>query len=304
MTLPTKTLGRTGIEVTQLGYGAMEVRGTRIWGGRPCSDDQAKVILNAVIDSGISMIDTANDYGKSELYIGRYLAQRRDEYFLATKCGCHMQFGSVDHDETPHVWTQDNVLRNVSDSLLKMQTDHIDLLQLHNPDPETVESMKILDTLNELKKAGVIRFLGCSTTLPHIKTYLEWDVFDVYQIPYSALERRHEFWITKAGETGAGIIVRGGVARGEPGEGVGDRDRWKTFEQAGLDELLEAGESRTAFLLRYTLSHPYCHTTIVGTMSPEHLKENIRIAEKGQLPEDVYAEAKRRLSEAGEAPED
>ena len=304
MTLPTKTLGRTGIEVTQLGYGAMEVRGTRIWGGRPCSDDQAKVILNAVIDSGISMIDTANDYGKSELYIGRYLAQRRDEYFLATKCGCHMQFGSVDHDETPHVWTQDNVLRNVSDSLLKMQTDHIDLLQLHNPDPETVESMKILDTLNELKKAGVIRFLGCSTTLPHIKTYLEWDVFDVYQIPYSALERRHEFWITKAGETGAGIIVRGGVARGEPGEGVGDRDRWKTFEQAGLDELLVAGESRTAFLLRYTLSHPYCHTTIVGTMSPAHLQENIRIAEKGPLPEDVYVEAKRRLTQAGEVPEE
>jgi aryl-alcohol dehydrogenase-like predicted oxidoreductase len=304
MALPTKTLGRTGIQVTQLGYGAMEVRGTRIWGGRPCSDEQAKVILNAVVDSGINMIDTANDYGKSELYIGRYLAHRRDEYFLATKAGCHMQFGSVDHDETPHVWTQDNILRNVSDSLLKMQTDHIDLVQLHNPDPETVESMKILDTLNDLKKSGVVRFLGCSTTLPHIQTYLDWDVFDVYQIPYSALERRHEDWITNAGETGAGIIVRGGVARGEPGEGVGDRDRWKTFEQAGLDELCEAGESRTAFLLRYTLSHPFCHTTIVGTMSPEHLQENIRIAEKGPLPDDVYAEAKRRLSQAGESPEE
>ncbi len=304
MTLPTKTLGRTGIQVTQLGYGAMEVRGTRIWSGRPCSDEQAKEILNAVVDSGINMIDTANDYGKSELYIGRYLAHRREQYFLATKCGCHMQFGSVDHDETPHVWTQENVLRNVSDSLLKMQTDHIDLLQLHNPDPETVESMKILDTLNDLKKAGVVRFLGCSTTVPHIKTYLEWDVFDVYQIPYSALERRHEDWITKAGVTGAGIIVRGGVARGEPGEGVGDRDRWQTFEEAGLDELCETGESRTAFLLRYTLSHPYCHTTIVGTMSPAHLQENIRIAEKGPLPDDVYAEAKRRLTQAGETPEE
>jgi aryl-alcohol dehydrogenase-like predicted oxidoreductase len=282
----------------------MEVRGTRIWGGRPCSDAQAEEILKAVLDSGINMIDTANDYGKSELYIGRYLADRRDEYFLATKCGCHMQFGSVDHDETPHVWTQDNVLRNVADSLLKMQTDTIDLLQLHNPDPETVESMKIVETMQDLKKAGVVRFLGCSTTVPHIQKYLDWDVFDVYQIPYSALERRHENWITKAGEAGAGIIVRGGVARGEPGEGVGSADRWGTFEKAGLDELREAGESRTAFLLRYTLSHPYCHTTIVGTMKAAHLQENIRIAEKGALPDDVYAEAKRRLSEAGEKPED
>jgi aryl-alcohol dehydrogenase-like predicted oxidoreductase len=250
------------------------------------------------------MIDTANDYGKSELYIGRYLADRRDEYFLATKCGCHMQFGSADHDETPHVWTQDNVLRNVADSLLKMQTDSIDLLQLHNPDPATVESNKIVETMQDLKKAGVVRFLGCSTTVPHIQTYLEWDVFDVYQIPYSALERRHENWITKAGEAGAGIIVRGGVARGEPGEGVGSADRWEIFEKAGLDELRQAGESRTAFLLRYTLSHPYCHTTIVGTMKAAHLQENIEIAEKGPLPADVYAEAKRRLSEAGEEPED
>jgi aryl-alcohol dehydrogenase-like predicted oxidoreductase len=304
MALPTKTLGRTGVQVTQLGYGAMEVRGSRIWGGRPCSDDQAREILNAVVDTGINLIDTANDYGMSELYIGRYLADRRDAYFLATKCGCHMQFGSIDHDETPHVWTQENVLRNIADSLLKMQTDSVDLLQLHNPDPETVERMKIMDTLLDLQKAGVVRFLGCSTTLPYIKTYLEWDIFDVYQIPYSALERRHEEWITKAGEAGAGIIVRGGVARGEPGEGVGSRDRWDTFEQAGLDELRAAEESRTAFLLRYTLSHPYCHTTIVGTMNPAHLQENIRIAEKGSLPEDVYAEAKRRLSQVGEAPED
>jgi aryl-alcohol dehydrogenase-like predicted oxidoreductase len=215
-----------------------------------------------------------------------------------------MQFGDKDHDETPHVWTQENVLRNIGDSLLKMQTDYVDLLQLHNPDPETVESMKIVDTLQDLKNAGVVRFLGCSTTLPYIKTYLEWDVFDVYQIPYSALERRHETWIAKAGEVGAGIIVRGGVARGEPGEGLGGGDRWETFVKAGLDELREAGESRTAFLLRYTLSHSFCHTTIVGTLNPEHLQENIRIAEKGPLPKDVYAEAKQRLSQAGEEPEE
>jgi aryl-alcohol dehydrogenase-like predicted oxidoreductase len=282
----------------------MEVRGTRIWGGRPCSDQQAQEILTAVVNSGINMIDTANDYGKSELFIGRYLADRRDEFFLATKCGCHMQFGDADHDETPHVWTPDNILRNVADSMLKMQTDQIDLLQLHNPDPKTVEEMKIVDTMKDLKTAGMVRFLGCSTTLPYLPTYLEWDIFDVYQIPYSALERRHENWITRAGKTGVGIIIRGGVARGEPGEGLGNQDRWQVFEQAGLDQLCDADERHTDFLLRYTLSHPYCHTTIVGTLNPVHLQENIRIAEKGPLPKDVYEEAKRRLTQVGEVPED
>ena len=142
MSLTKKTLGRTGLEVTQLGYGAMEVRGRRIWGGRPCTDEQAQTILNAVVDTGINFIDTANDYGKSELYIGRYLAGRRDAYYLATKCGCHMQYAG-DHDETPHVWTRENLLRNIADSTLKMQTDYVDLLQLHNPDVETCERARL-----------------------------------------------------------------------------------------------------------------------------------------------------------------
>lgn len=301
-TLPTRTLGRTGLSVTQLGYGAMEVRGNRIWRGRPCSDEQASTILNAVVDAGINFIDTSNDYGLSELYIGRHLARRRDEYFLATKCGCHVQWAG-DHDETPHLWTRENILRNIGDSLLKMRTDYVDLLQFHNIDVESCERGNLVAVLQELKAAGAIRFLGASSVSPHLATFIDWGVFDVFQIPYSALERRHENLITRAAEKGAGIIIRGGVAKGEPGAGLGNNDRWQTFEKAGLDELREAGESRTAFLLRFTLSHPHCHTTIVGTLSPQHLHENIAVAARGPLPVDVYAEAKRRLDEAGESPE-
>lgn len=302
MALAKKTLGRTGLEVTQLGYGAMEVRGRRIWGGRPCTDEQADTILNAVVDAGINFIDTANDYGKSEMYIGQYLSSRRDEFYVATKCGCQMIFAG-DHDETPHIFTRDNIRRNIADSLMKMRTDYVDILQLHNPDVETSEANGVVDVLNELREEGVVKHIGCSSTSPHLSTYIDWGVFDVFQIPYSALERRHEDLITKAGEAGAGIIIRGGVARGEPGAGLGNEDRWAIYEKANLDELLEEGESRTAFLLRFTLSHPYCHTTIVGTLNPAHLAENIAMAEKGPLPADVYEEAKKRLAAAGESPE-
>lgn len=88
------------------------------------------------------------------------------------------------------------------------------------------------------------------------------------------------------------------MARGEPGQGLGDNSRWDAFEKAKLDELLAEGESRTSFLLRFTLSHPDMHTTIVGTLIPKHLEENVRVAEQGALPADVYAEAKRRLDAA------
>src|SRR5664279_1438483 len=107
--LPTAVLGRTGLKVTRLGFGAMEIRGSRIWGGRPVSDDQARTILNAALDSGINLIDTANDYGRSEEFIGKFISHHRGEYYLATKCGCQVVPRDEHTDDTPHVWTRENL---------------------------------------------------------------------------------------------------------------------------------------------------------------------------------------------------
>jgi aryl-alcohol dehydrogenase-like predicted oxidoreductase len=116
------------------------------------------------------------------------------------------------------------------------------------------------------------------------------------------LERDHEEWITQAAAAGIGTIIRGGVARGEPGAGLGSEDRWRKWGATGLDELRGPGESPTTFLLRYALSHPRVDTTIVATLHPEHLKKNILAAERGPMPPDAYAETKRRLAVAGAVP--
>ena len=297
-----RTLGRTNLSVTVLGHGAMEIRGTRIWGGRPVTDQEAKTILNAVLDAGINFIDTAWDYGLSEEYIGKFISHRRKEYVLATKCGCTW-VNKGDHDETPHVWTRENLAKNLETSLQRMKTDFIDLWQFHNPTPEQVHAEDLVGFMQDAKKQGKIRHIAISATLPHIPTYLKWNVFDSYQIPYSALERRHENAIADCANSGAGVIIRGGVARGEPGAGLGAADRWKSFEDAKLDELRAPGESRSAFLLRFTISHPGCHTTIVGTKVPAHLQENINAANAGPLPAKTYEEAKKRLTAAGQVPE-
>jgi aryl-alcohol dehydrogenase-like predicted oxidoreductase len=294
--IPTAVLGRTNLTVTRLGYGAMEVRGSRIWGGRPVTEDQAKAILNAVLDVGINFIDTANDYGRSEEFIGKYIANRRKEYILATKCGCTVVHKDENTDDTPHVWTRDNLFRGLDESLQRMKTDYVDIMQLHNPTVEEVERGHLVEALQDMKKQGKVRFTSISTTLPHLPTYIEWGVFDTFQIPYSALERDHENWITKAAEAGIGIIIRGGVARGEVGVGQGSSNRWDKFTQAGLDDLLAPGETRSAFMLRYTLTHPHADTIIAGTLSPDHLMENVKTVLRGPLPADVYEEAKRRLS--------
>ena len=150
-----------------------------------------------------------------------------------------------------------------------------------------------------LNDQGKIRFLGSSSTLPNLADHVGMGVFDEFQIPYSGLSREHENWITRAADAGIGIVIRGGVAKGQPGEGGGVNDTWAKWDEADLDALLEVGESRTAFMLRFTLTHPGLHTTIVGTKNPVHLRENVAAAGRGPLSPDTYAEAKRRLYAAG-----
>jgi aryl-alcohol dehydrogenase-like predicted oxidoreductase len=128
-------------------------------------------------------------------------------------------------------------------------------------------------------------------------------VFDAFQIPYSALQHEHENIISRASAAGAGIIIRGGAARGAPSDwrrvpGTKLRKRW---ENARLDELMD-GMSRQEFTLRFTISNPDLDTTIVGTKDIGHLRENVSAALKGPLSDDVVREAKRRLSQAGSRP--
>ena len=295
--LPTAILGRTGLEVTRLGYGAMELRDAPR--GRPVTEDQARSILNAVLDAGINFIDTSNDYGRSEEFIGKSISSRRSDYYLATKCGCRPGGGQ------PHIWTKENLFRGLHESLERLKTDYVDVMQLHNPTVEECESGGLVEALEEMRQQGKVRWIGISTTLPHLPAFLRWGVFDTFQIPYSALQREHETWISKSAHAGIGTVIRGGVAKGEPGvSGVGRPEPWRYFEQAMLDELREEGESRTAFMLRFTLTHPHMHTNIVGTQNPEHLQENVQATLRGPLSSDVYEEAKRRLEGVGMKPAD
>ena len=104
--------------------------------------------------------------------------------------------------------------------------------------------------------------------------------------------------IQEAADAGAGIVIRGGISLGHRA----NEERQSKWEQAKLDELI-GGMSRHEFILRFTLAHPACHTTIVGTTNLEHMKSNVAAALAGPLPADLYAEAKVRLARSGEEPE-
>jgi len=291
----TKTLGRTGLEVTQLGYGSMGLRGPRTWGVRVVSDEDADRFLNAVVDAGINFIDTAPDYGVSEERIGRYLSARRAEFYLATKCGC----APIQHEdrlEVKHVWTRDVIQRNIETSLRRLRTDYVDVLQFHGGDAETLQREGLIELLRDLREQGIIRFLGVSSSLPHLSGLIDLGVFDTFQIPYSCLAPEHHEWITRAAETGAGIIIRGGIAQGGPEAEIQRPAINDIWTRARLDEVLPVAMKRAELILRYTLSHPHCHTTIVGTCNPDHLAENLTATARGPLPSDLYKETRSRIA--------
>jgi aryl-alcohol dehydrogenase-like predicted oxidoreductase len=292
------------MQVTTLGYGAMELRGAPR--GRDISDEQSERILNAALDAGINFIDTSIDYGVAEERIGKYISHRRDEYFLATKCGC-LSGPLLENAQPapsgrgfPHVFTPENIIRGLEQSLTRMKTDYVDLLQFHSsPSKQQLLEHGAIECVQDLKRQGKVRWIGMSGTIPNLKDHLEMGVFDEYQIPYSAMEREHEDLIVAASRAGAGIVIRGGAAKGGPGKEEGTA--WDKWQAVDLTDLLD-GMSRQEFVLRFTISHPHMDTTIVGTVSPEHLNDNVDAVLHGVLPADVYEEAKRRLANAGLQP--
>lgn len=295
--LPRRILGRTGLEVTQLGYGSMGLRGPRTWGVRVVSDADADRMLNRVLDAGVNFLDTAPDYGVSEERIGRFIGPRRNEFILATKCGCAYTQHS-DHLEIAHRWEPDVVRRNLETSLLRLRTDHIDILQFHGGDADSLQRSGLIDLLREFREQKLIRFLGSSSSLPDLPDLMALNVFDVFQIPYSCLAPQHHELIAQAAATGAGIILRGGIAQGGPDAEIQRPALNEVWETARLDELLPAGMTRAEIILRFTLSHPDCHTTIIGTCNPTHFEENLLAATRGPLPTNLVQEITARVAAA------
>jgi aryl-alcohol dehydrogenase-like predicted oxidoreductase len=309
--LDSSLLGRTGVRVSRLGYGSLDLGGKGTRSARYVDPKVAEAVLNSALDAGINLIDTAPDYGEAEEVIGRYISSRREEYLLASKCGCPV--GALGALPPPpgrpreHNYTPENIRAGVEQSLARMRTDRLDLVQVHeSPTRSTMEAHDSIGELLRLKDEGKVRFIGISSTLPNVLEHLSMDVFDSFQVPYSAFQPEYEQIISRAAANGAGVIVRGGVAQGSvaitPDEVPPHRqdqarvqnDLW---DRAGLDKLL--GEtSRMDFLLRFTLRHPGVTSVIIGTANPAHVSANVEAASRDPLPPAVYEEAGRRLAEA------
>jgi aryl-alcohol dehydrogenase-like predicted oxidoreductase len=296
-----KILGRTGMEITVLTLGGMSVGGL--------SRAEADRLFNTAMDLGINYIDTSPEYEMSEEMIGNALAKRRNEYFLATKCGDYLPKGSP-NSISDNIWfTKEVFTSNIERSLNLLKTDYIDLMQMHGLMPEYVpggEKDELILLLQDLQKKGIIRYIGATfrngrTKDPLypagfgyncMKAFIDWKAFDTIQLVYGALTRKCEIAIQKGAEKGFGMLARG-VLKHYTSEYE------DLYNSSKLNELFEEGETKSDFLLRYALSHPGLTAVVAGTGDVTHLAANVKAAEKGSLSSEIYAEAKKRLDAVG-----
>jgi aryl-alcohol dehydrogenase-like predicted oxidoreductase len=147
--LERQRFGKTGMEVAILGFGGAEI------GYEGAEQATVDKLLNAALDQGLNVIDTAECYADSEVKIGNAVASRRKEFFLFTKCGHTSEPPKQGPD-----WTKDGVVRSIERSLKRLKTDVLDLVQLHSCSLDDLKKGDVIAGLEEAKKQGKTRFVG------------------------------------------------------------------------------------------------------------------------------------------------
>lgn len=299
-----RIMGRTGLQASRLGYGAMELSGPPR--ARAISESDVVRFIHEAIDSGVNYFDTSIDYGLSERLLGKALEGRRDEILLASKCACQVGVEDPTEHGESHIYTGANVIAGVEQSLRRLRTDRLDVVQVHgNPSRKDLEDGGVLDAFLDLRKRGLIRWAGLSSRLPLLAQFVDVEGLDVIQVPYSALQRTNETVISDLKKAGKAIVARGVTGRGAPGKnwatrpiGTAAGEVRELWERARLDDLI-GDMPPIEFMIRFALGHEDIDVCLVATTNAAHLADDIAYANKGPLEPALRAEACRRLDAAG-----
>ncbi|MBT3346730.1 MAG: aldo/keto reductase [Gemmatimonadetes bacterium] len=279
-----RRLGRTELEVSELGFGAWEIGWTPVEEG-----DETGVLLNRALDAGIDFVDSSAAYRWSEELIAKYIGHRRHEFIFATKCGS----GRVQQDDGEWVQTLDYsaaaIAPQIDRSLQRMKTDYIDIMQLHSPSYDDLVHGDGIEGLKRAQEQGKVRFISLSADDDAAEEAVRMGEFDTLQISYNILQQDPGKIIAAARAIDMGIIIKEPVAQAvyEQPRPEGDASRWELAQKRLAPEVI-GDLPRIEASLRWLLNNADVHTAIVGTTNVDHLSQNIASVERGALPPDVY----------------
>lgn len=291
-----RTLGRTGLQVSEVGFGAWAIGGDSY--GKTEDAESLKAVLYAY-EQGVNFFDTADIYGKgrSETLVGKALKGRRLEVFIATKGGWDFYHGGVKQN-----FTKDYLIFACEESLKRLGTDYIDLYQVHNPNLELIEQGTFFGALEALKREGKIRFYGVSIHVPGEGIQvIQNGRADSIQLIYNLMDQRPEAEVfPQAKKKHIGVIAREpfacGLLTGKYDgnvvfEGPDHRKRWSRekikTDLEKLDRIKQLLQGKKASLpqlaLEFTLSHEAVSVVIPGAKTSAQVLENVSASERSDL---------------------
>ena len=284
-----RPFGKTGMQVSVLGFGAAEI------GYENASQSTVEQLLKSALDAGLNVIDTAECYRESEEMIGKAVGNRRADFYLFTKCG--HPHGA----ESAPNWTRDSILESIERSLRRLQTDVLDLVHLHSCSEAELRKGEAIAALQAARDRGHTRFIGYSGDGHAARYAVECGAFDSLQVSINIADQEAiELSMPLARERGLGVIAKRPIANvawktGHKPANSYHHIYWERLRKLSFDFLRTTDPEKTiATALRFTLSVPGVHTAIVGTKKPERWEQNARLLETGALSEADYKAIRER----------
>lgn len=293
-----RQFGKTDMKVAILGFGSAEI------GYERTDQDLVNKILNAALDQGLNVVDTAECYVDSEEQIGKAISSRRKEFYLFSKCGHYVKEGGRGDD-----WSKDALLHSIERSLTRCKTDHLDLIQLHSCSLDTLKKGECIDALEEAKKQGKVRYIGYSGDSQAARYAVETGRFDTLQTSVNIADQEClELTLPLAREKNMGVIAKRPIANAawrydsKPDNGY-HVEYWNRLQAlaypfASGDKRNDNGpEGAAGIALRFTAFQPGVHVCIVGTSKPERWRQNAELLKAGALSPETMKTIRARWKE-------
>lgn len=291
-----RRLGRTGLSVGVIGFGAAEI------GYGRTEQSVVDELLNGALDQGLDAIDTAECYMLSEEQIGKAVAGRRDEYALFTKVGHWPELG----------WSAVGIAESLERSLKRLKTDRVDVVHLHSCGKDVLEKGEAIEALEKAREAGKTRFIGYSGDAEAARWAVDSGRFDTLMISISIADQEAiAETLPRAVAQGMGVIVKRGIANAawrydaEP-ESDYHKEYWRRLRALDYDFCRderrsdEGPEGAAGIALRFTLGLPGVHTTVIGTTNPKRFAQNVALAAAGPLSAKEVSAIRARWSEVAQ----
>jgi aryl-alcohol dehydrogenase-like predicted oxidoreductase len=287
-TVEMRRLGRTGLEVSALGFGASE------FGQKRTALKTAAHILGSALDAGLNLIDTAACYGNSEELIGRAIGHRRKDFHILTKCG---HASGLPFEE----WTPALIEASIERSLKRLRTDYLDVVQLHSCGESQLRQGSVIAALQRARDRGKLRYLGYSGDNGAALYAVECGAFDTLQISISIADQSAiDTVLPRARQRDMGVIAKRPIANAA---WLGGSWWWLSLysrpyrlrlRKLNYEFLGCEPRSAVGTALRFTLNVPGVHSAIVGTTKPSRWQQNAALLAEGPLAESEYDQIRSR----------